>query len=366
MRPTSQNPLVLVTGSAGLIGGRICERLTSSYRVVGLDIKEPKPSIQGVNWIRCDFTDDTSVEDALSQVRDQFGGEVASAIHLAAYYDFSGEPSPLYEDLTVEGTGRLLKGLRRFDRVEQFVFSSSLLVMQPCETGERLNESSPTQAEWEYPQSKLEAEEVIETQRGTIPAVILRLAGVYDEECHSIPIAQNIRRIAERQMESYFFPGDPEHGQAFIHLNDVVDCFERVIDRRGELNEYEVFLIAEEECLSYEELQDRLGELIHGHDDWPTVRIPKAMAKAGAWVQEKLAGSEEEPFIKPWMIDLADAHYPVDISRAKSRLGWAPRHRLSQTLPAMVAALKRDPRAWYEHNKLPLPDPETLEKLKGP
>jgi hypothetical protein len=56
------------------------------------------------------------------------------------------------------------------------------------------------------------------------------------------------------------------------------------------------------------------------------------------------------------MVDLADAHYPVDVSRAKARLGWSPRHRLSQTLPTMIAKLKENPRAWYEKNQLPLPE----------
>jgi nucleoside-diphosphate-sugar epimerase len=364
--PQAQRPLVLVTGSAGLIGSRVCQRLARDYLVVGLDIKEPDSKRESVEWIKCDFTKQASVREALASVRERCGSRLASAIHLAAYYDFSGEPSPLYDELTVEGTRRLLKELKNFDEVEQFIFSSSLLVMKPCETGELLTESSPTQAEWEYPRSKLDAEKVIQQECGRIPTVVLRLAGAYDEAGHSPPITQNIRRIAEKQMESYFFPGNAEHGQAFIHLDDVVDCLERVVERRKQLDDYEVLLIAEEECLSYEELQDRLGELIHGEDDWPTIRIPKAMAKAGAWVQGKLArNAKEEPFIKPWMVDLADAHYPVDMTLAKARLDWAPRRRLSRTLPAMVASLKNDPRAWYKENKIPLPDRETLEEIQG-
>jgi len=366
MESQAQEPLVLVTGSAGLIGSRVCQRLARDYRVVGLDIKEPQPKREGVDWIECDFTKQASVKEALATVAARYGQRIASVIHLAAYYDFSGSPSPLYDELTVQGTRRLLKELKGFDKIEQFVFSSSLLVMKPCKTGELLTESSPTQAEWEYPRSKLDAEKVIQQERNGIPAVILRLAGAYDEAGHSPPITQNIRRIAEKQMESYFFPGNPDHGQAFIHLDDVVDCFERVVERRTQLDDHEVLLIAEEECLSYEELQDQLGELIHGEDDWPTIRIPKAMAKAGAWVQGKLATDEkDQPFIKPWMIDLADAHYPVDMSLAKARLDWAPRRRLSKTLPAMVASLKADPRGWYETNKIPLPDKKKLEEIKA-
>jgi nucleoside-diphosphate-sugar epimerase len=357
MNADKSKPIIAITGSTGLIGTRICERLADRYAIVGLDIKEPDQPLDGVDWVECDFTSDKSVVAALDTIRNKYGETLASVIHLAAYYDFAGEPSPLYNDLTVEGTRRLLHGLRRFDRVEQFIFSSSVLVMEPCDPGEMLHESSSTQAEWEYPQSKLDAERVIQNQHGTIPALILRLAGAYDEDCHSIPVAQNIRRIAEKEFESYFFPGDAERGQTFVHLDDIVQCFACAIERRHELKNYELLLIGEDECLSYERLQDLIGELLHGVDDWPTIRIPKPLAKAGAWVKEKIAASEEdEPFIKPWMVDLADCHYPVDNSRARAVLGWQPRHRLSATLPEMIRRLKQDPEGWYNANKLPVPD----------
>jgi nucleoside-diphosphate-sugar epimerase len=180
--------------------------------------------------------------------------------------------------------------------------------------------------------------------------VILRIAGVYDEYCHSIPLSQQISRIYEKKIEAYLFPGDAEHGQAFIHLNDLVSCFRRTVAVRRQLGPIEVFLIAEPEVMSYEELQDNIGLLIHG-TEWPTIRIPKLVAKAGAWAQDVISGTGET-FIKPWMVDLADAHYPVEIERARKRLGWEPTSRLRYTLGEMIAHLKRDPKRWYQINGL--------------
>ena len=352
----STQPVVVITGSSGLIGSRLGAALSAQYRVVGLDVKPPPDGDPRVGFIECDLTDDDSVAKSLRQLGNQYGSRLASVVHLAAYYDFSGEPSPLYEELTVEGTRRLLTALQEQDfDVEQFAFSSSLLVMQPADEGEKVSEMSPVEGEWDYPESKLRAEAVIRTLRGRIPAVILRIAGVYDEDCHSIPIAQQISRIHQKQLESYFFPGDADHGQAFVHFDDLVDCFVKTIERRGELPDYEVLLIAEPDVMSYAELQDRIGELLHG-EEWPTIRIPKAVAKVGAWVQEKLASEEDPTFIKPWMVDLADQHYPVEIRRARERLGWEPRHRLHGTLDEMIGRLKRDPAGWYEENGLPPPE----------
>jgi len=182
--------------------------------VIGLDVVDPPRDNTAHTFIQTDLTDDVSVRDALSKVAGMGGGRVASAIHLAAYYDFSGEPSAMYDQLTVEGTRRLVRELREcLSEVEQIVFSSSLLAMKPVdETDTELTEESPTQGEWDYPQSKLDAERVLREQRGEIPAVVLRLAGVYDEDGHSPPITQQIKRIHEKDMESYVFPGDADRG----------------------------------------------------------------------------------------------------------------------------------------------------------
>ena len=353
----SHRPLVLVTGSSGLIGSRLVAALESDYRVVGLDAKPPRELPGDAQWLECDLTSSESVSKTLQTVRERHGDRVASVVHLAAYYDFSGEPSPLYDELTVEGTRRLLKALQQHS-VEQFIFSSSLLAMRPAGEGELLTEDSPTEATWDYPESKLAAEEVIAQEAGGIPTVILRIAGVYDERCQWVPIAQQIRRIYEKQLESYFFPGNAEHGQALVHLADLIQCFVLAIERRGELPRRELLLVAEPDVMSYAELQDQIGERLHGKE-WPTIRVPKVLAKAGAWVQERLAAEGEEPFIRPWMVDLADAHYAVDIGRAREHLGWEPVHRLRTTLPAMLASLVADPQQWYADNGL------TPDKIPG-
>jgi hypothetical protein len=182
----------------------------------------------------------------------------------------------------------------------------------------------------------------------------MSLGGLHDD-CRSIPIAHQIKRIYERDLESCFFPGNAEHGQSFVHLDDLVDCLDRVVDGRRDLGAYEVFLVGKPDVMSYAELQDRIGEARHRHE-WPTIRIPKTAAKAGAWLHEKLSGDNEEPFIKPWMVDLADAHYPVNPSKVRERLGWPPGHSLRTTLGEMLRRLKENPRRWYEVNKLPVPE----------
>ncbi|WP_345327701.1 NAD-dependent epimerase/dehydratase family protein [Novipirellula rosea] len=113
---------------------------------------------------------------------------MASVVHYAAYYNFSGDPSPKYDEVTVRGTERLLHALRDFE-VDQFIFSSTMLVHAPCEPGERIDEDWPLVPKWDYPKSKVATEQVIFENRGAIKSVNFRIAGVYDDECHSIPLA---------------------------------------------------------------------------------------------------------------------------------------------------------------------------------
>ncbi len=342
---------ILITGGSGLIGYPLSQRLAEQFGVIGFDRQGPPHPPPNVDCVSVDLTSDESVQRGLTYVRERYGDTLASVLHLAAYYDFSGEPSRNYDDITVKGTQRLLRALQAF-HVEQFVFSSTMLVHAPCEPGQRIREDWPLEPKWAYPQSKVETETLIRAERGSIPAVLLRIAGVYTDRCHSIPLAQQIQRIYERKLVSHVFPGHIAHGQAFLHLNDLIDAFVRLVQRRKRLPTALPLLVGEGETLSYDELQHQFGRLIHG-EEWDTREIPKAVAKAGAWLQDAMPG--EEPFIKPWMIDLADDHYALDITRAHDLLGWRTERSLRDTLPLMTSALKDNPLAWYREHKLEPP-----------
>ena len=351
-------PVVLITGANGNLGRSLGEALGRVCRIVGLDLKS-----EGADFpvFETDFTSDDSVDMALRKFRDTFGSRIASVIHLVAYFDFTGEDNPLYQSVNVEGTRRLLRSLQAFE-VEQFVYASTMLVHAPCRPGERIDEQQPIDPRWAYPKSKAAAEAVIRAEHQKIPYVILRLAGVYDERSMVPTMAQQMARIYERDFQSHFYSGSTLVGQAMLHRDDMLDAFRRSVDRRSALPPETEILIGEPDAMGYEALQDELGSLIHGVDQWPTLRLPKPIAAAGAWAQGKLEpvipdviDSGEAPFIKPFMVAMADDHYALDIRRARDLLGWEPQHQLKSELPQLVAALKRDPADWYETNDVTPP-----------
>lgn len=353
----SQKPVVLITGSGGRIGKAIVDALSDAYTVVGF---ERKCDEGDAACIPVDITSDDSMAKACAQLRQRFGERIASVVHLAAFYDFSGEASPQYDEVNVRGTQRLLRALQAF-QVEQFVYASTMLVHAPTRPGVPIDEDWSLEPKWPYPQSKLAAEHLVHAERGRIPALVLRIAGVYTDDCEVPALAYQIQRIYERQMLSHVFPGDVAHGQAFVHIDDVVRAFRCAVDWRATLPQEAVILIGEPVTESYDALQNLIGRLIHG-EPWETRQIPKPVAATGAWLQDRM---EEvipdaidrgvEPFIKPFMVELADDHYELDITRAHTMLGWQPQHSLRRSLPAMIGALRQDPAGWYRRNRIPLP-----------
>ncbi|PDT81170.1 NAD-dependent epimerase/dehydratase family protein [Sinorhizobium sp. BJ1] len=349
MPDETKRPTVLITGSSGFLGQAIARGLKDGYRVIGLDVAAPKGSSDRLETIEIDLTSDESVTKAVEEVGKRSGGQVASVIHLAAFYDTTGKDDPKYDAVNVHGTRRLLAALKGLE-TEQFIFSSTLLVHAPSpEKGVRINEDSPLEPSWVYPQSKAKTEAVIDKERGQIKTVILRLAGVYDEDCRAAFIAQQIARIFERLPTAYLFTGDLEAGQPYLHKDDLVEAFVRTVDRRAELPDESVMLVGEEETPSYGDLQKRIGRLLHG-EDWRTFVLPKGLAKTGSWMQTEVLDQESD--IKPWMVENSDDHFEIDISRARSLIGWEPKHSLTRTLPEMIRRLKDDPTDWYEKNKL--------------
>jgi nucleoside-diphosphate-sugar epimerase len=158
-----------------------------------------------------DLTSDESVAVALAKIGKRRRRGIASVIHLAAYFDLTGEPDPRYEQITVRGTERLLRGLQPLE-VDQFIFASSMLVHRGARPGQLINEDWPLDATLPYRASKIETERLIHVQRCQVPIVYLRPAGVYDDLVHNAFLAHQIARIYEGDLTKPCISGRSAHG----------------------------------------------------------------------------------------------------------------------------------------------------------
>ena len=344
--------IILITGCSGRIGFRCAERLQEEYQILGVDVFLVG-HLPGVELIGIDLASPKNLEENLDLIRERFGNKIRSVIHLAAYYSFTKGHWAEYERITINGTRHLLEKLKEKFEVGQFIFSSTMLVHAPCKKGEKITENSPIEAKWNYPKSKILTETLIKQIHGSIPYVILRIAGVYDDMCHSIPLSNQIQRIYENQFEGHVFAGNIHHGSSFVHMEDLVDALIQLVKKKDSLPSELILLIGEPATLSYDALQRQISQLIWSKE-WKTWSIPKPIAKLGAYLLQILPFFKKG-FIKPWMIDLADDHYELSISKAEKLLDWHPKHSLKETIPKWIKMLKEEPIAWYDINKLKLP-----------
>lgn len=340
--------VIIITGCSGRIGFKLAERFAEKYQVVGFDIFLTG-HLPGVEFINVDVSSDESVIEGMDYVRKKYGNKIASVVHLAAYYSFTGGSWNHYQRITVDGTKRLLDSLKNFE-CGQFIFSSTMLVHAPCKPGQKITEDSPVIPSWDYPKSKVLVEALMHEVSDRIPTVALRIAGVYDDRCHSIPLSNQIQRIYENQLEGHVFAGDLSHGASFVHMDDVIDSIALCVEKRKQLPKELALLIGEEETMSYDELQREFSRLIYGKE-WTTIALSKPLAKIGAKVKQYIPFIKKT-FIQPWMIDLADDHYELSVARARKMLGWSPKKHVKDVLPLWIAELKKEPLAWYNENKL--------------
>jgi len=121
-------------------------------------------------------------------------------------------------------------------------------------------------------------------------------------------------------------------------VDDLVAAILAVIERRRELPPElppELpLLLAEAHAPTFGELQQAIGCLLHG-ERWKTTAIPAGVARAGAVLEDKVF--DEDPFIRPWMIDIASDRY--ECTTAVGTAGFCRDVRR----PALAARLRK---AW--------------------
>lgn len=342
-------PVILITGIKGRLGLELSERLSDEFTVVGLDYGPAADAMGNTDYFEVDLTDDVSTVRGLMGLKRKYGDDLECVIHLATFHSHSCRPHSLYERLNVHGTRRLVHALRDFS-VGQFVFVANLSGTSAQTARVQHDGRSQPPGMCDYSESIRQAERFVRQGTAVPQASVVKLAWLYDDCCHSIPLARQIAGIYERSWLSFVFPGDPECRVPFIHVDDATAALRSIVNRRQDFNPVEDFVIGEPQGIGYAELQDLIGQLLYTRK-WPTVRIPAMAAKAAVWMRDKFARNRKS-FGPPWPTDFIDLPAALNGAQARRRLAWNPRYRLRASLARMIESLREDPEQWYVDNGL--------------
>jgi nucleoside-diphosphate-sugar epimerase len=74
-------PVVVLTGSSGLIGSSVCDVLRDGCRVVGFDRPGAPHRSASAENVPCEITSKPSVIEALDRVQYAFGDRIATVVH---------------------------------------------------------------------------------------------------------------------------------------------------------------------------------------------------------------------------------------------------------------------------------------------
>ena len=342
---------VLITGASGFIGTAFIARLNKKYYIIGIDKVLHKDRDSSVLWYKADISDKKLLGEIFDEIKAKVSGRIDYVFHLAAYYNMTNKESWMYRETNQNGTRYLLDNLIHFN-VNNFIFTSSTVVFKPTMGDDKLNEDSDLSSFVHYGDSKIEGEKIISEYKEKIKATIFRLSAVYSQDCRSIPLANQIAFIWKKCFGYRILPGKGDGGISYIHIEDVLDAFEKAMLRAEEIPSGSIMILSEETLISNNELFDIISHEIYGKY-LNLIHLPGWIV----WICiyfvsnfHSLTGSSY--FFKPWMLKLTDKKYRFNIDKAKRTLKWQPRFKLEQCLKIMIRNLKDNPRKWLSINKI--------------
>jgi nucleoside-diphosphate-sugar epimerase len=262
---------------------------------------------------------------------------------------------PEYERTNVLGTRNVLK-LAAQVGIERFVFASSLAACRFPAPGAVVDEDSPCDAGFAYARSKRAGEELVREHAEQFPGTIVRMAAMFSDWCEYPPLYVFLRTWLSRDWNARILGGRGRSAVPYLHVDDLVDLFERIVDQRQVLPRMTVVNASPSHCTSHRELFEAATHAYFGETVEPQL-VPRPLAALGVnlrWWLGKLRG--QPPFEAPWMVRYIDRQLAVDADRSQARLGWRPRARLDVTrrLLLMVENMKSRREVWRERNEAAL------------
>ncbi len=316
---------VVITGATGNVGTSLLEALADEQgieEIVGIARRIPERQFPRTRFLAADV--------AQTDLVPLFEGADA-VVHLAWLIQ-PGRDETVTSRVNVRGSERVFDAAVKAG-VRAIVYASSIGAYSPGPKDRLVDESWPTEGIGSsfYSRHKVAVErqlDRLERERSELRVVRLRPALIFKAEA-----ATEIRRLFAgpllpgsllRPELIPFVPDVPRLRFQAVHSRDVGDAYRAAVmsDVRGAFN------LAADPPLGPEELAELLGAR--------RIRLRPTVLRGAAALSYALHLQPTEP---GW-VDMALAVPLIDSARARSELGWKPRHNATNALRELIGGMR--------------------------
>ena len=191
---------ILITGASGYLGSAISVDLARDHLVIGVCRREPalkqRQAAPRAIWEKSEIIDVDCIESVFKRQAAE-GRRIDYVLHFAAFTDYDDKWQDEYCDTNVIGTRNIIEVADHYGGVQRIVFAASIAALTPPRPGELLTEKSPAGGTVAYCKSKAMGEALMAENVHRVPAVVLRIGGVFTDWCELPPPVQPDERLEQ-------------------------------------------------------------------------------------------------------------------------------------------------------------------------
>ncbi len=348
------NHTILITGATGYLGTAICVDLSRDNSIIGLYrrtlSKRLKNAAPRVQWEKGDVAEPGCLDCILNRSAAR-GNPVDYIIHFAAFTDFGEKWLDEYSNTNVIGTRNVIES--GVDAgVKRIIFAGSIAALEPESEKEVLTEQSFRYGNVAYSKSKAMGEKMLKEHSSRVPAIVLRIGGVFTDWCELPPLF-SVMKLWSRPFIGRMMPGKGNSGFPYIHRKDVVRIVRKIVDKEADLRRYEVLFASQNGATTQKQLFPIIRKACGPQLSGSSLHISRTMAKFflhGNYLLNSLI--HRKTYERAWMIRYVDRPLIVDTSYTCSKLDWKPSadlHILTR-LPLLMQKFRSQYKRWYQRN----------------
>lgn len=342
---------MIITGATGFLGARLIRHCGQNYRIFSI-ARHPQnvgrlPAGTEVEWFQADIGDYSRLREVFQHIQALGGAELL--LHLAGYYDFTGDEHPEYINTNVVGTRNVLE-LAVPLKLRKLFFASSIAACPFPPPGGAITEQTPPSAPPPYSRSKCKGELLLQEYHPYVPSSILRLAAIFSNWCEYEPLFNFMETWFSRRWNARILGGKGAWAIPYLHVRDLLPFFMRSIAKADELEPLEVLQASPNGCTTHRDLFLTATRYYYGKALRP-LSVPKPLARVGIKLRELWGAARGQlPFERSWMGEYIDLQLNVDARHTHRRLGWTPNPELDilKCIPAMIQNRAAQPQRWQE------------------